>query len=137
MAVKRLTLALCIFSFLQSSFAGFDRLGLFSKDADTQVKETWQSLSDAEQRALLERYQSLKEIPESERHSLQQRMDWFTQLPEPEKQKMRSVWQKMSTQERQELRIRMQNASLEERTTIRNEYLNQYSINVNSNLEPR
>lgn len=127
MAVKHLTVALCFFGFLQTSFAGFDRLGLFSKDADTQVKEVWETLSDAEQRALIQRYQALKEIPESERHSLQQRMDWFTQLPEQEKQKMRDVWQKMSSQERKELRLRMQNASLEERTSIRQEYLDQYA----------
>ena len=54
-------------------------------------------------------------------------MEWFTQLPDDEKQKMRDVWQKMSTQERNNLRKRMQNASLEERVTIRDEYLSKYS----------
>ena len=54
-------------------------------------------------------------------------MEWFTQLPENEKQKMRDVWQKMSTQERNTLRKRMQNASVEERLNIREEYLSKYS----------
>ena len=127
MAVKRLSVAICIFGFLQTSFAGFDRLGLFSKDAETQVQEVWETLSDAEQRALIQRYQNLKEVPENERHSLQQRMDWFTQLPENEKKKMRDVWQKMSSHERNQLRIHMQNASQEERNLIRQEYLSQYT----------
>ena len=54
-------------------------------------------------------------------------MEWFTQLPEDEKQKMRDVWQKMSTQERTTLRKRMQNASTEERVNIREEYLSKYA----------
>ena len=80
----------------------------FSKDANTQVNETWDTLSDSEQLALIKRYQSLKEIPEQQRINLQQRMDWFTQLPEAEKQRMRETWQMMSSQERKELGARMQ-----------------------------
>ena len=71
--------------------------------------------------------QTLKEIPTDQGSQLQQRMEWFTQLPDDEKQKMRDIWQKMSTQERNNLRKRMQNASLEERVTIRDEYLSKYS----------
>ena len=63
MVAKKLVIAFCAFSFLQTSFAGFDRFWLFSKNADTQVNETWGSLSDSEQSALIKRYQSLKEIP--------------------------------------------------------------------------
>ncbi len=84
MAAKKLAIAFCAFSFLQTSFAGFERFWLFSKDANTQVTDTWDSLSDSEQLALIKRYQSLKEIPEQQRVSLQQRMDWFTQLPDAE-----------------------------------------------------
>ena len=86
MVAKRLAIALCALSFLQTSFAGFERFG-FSKDANTQVNETWDALSDDEQRALIQRYQSLKEAPKDKKIDLQQRMDWFTQLPEQEKQK--------------------------------------------------
>ena len=82
MAAKKLVIAFCAFSFLQTSFAGFERFWLFSKDANTQVTDTWDNLSDSEQLALIKRYQSLKEIPEQQRVSLQQRMDWFTQLPD-------------------------------------------------------
>ncbi|WP_088459271.1 DUF3106 domain-containing protein, partial [Acinetobacter soli] len=114
MVAKRLAIALCALSFLQTSFAGFERFWFFSKDANTQVNETWDALSDDEQRALIQRYQSLKEAPNDKKIDLQQRMDWFTQLPEQEKQKMRDTWQKMSTQERNDLRKRMQNASMEE-----------------------
>ena len=82
---------------------GFDRFWILSKDADTQIGDTWDSMSDEEQQALIKRYQSLnKELPESARNSLQQRMDWFSQLPDAEKQQMREAWQKMSTQERKE-----------------------------------
>lgn len=63
MAAKRVAFALCTLGFLQTSFAGFDRFWIFSKDADTQVSETWESLSEEEQRALIQRYQSLKELP--------------------------------------------------------------------------
>ena len=126
MVAKRLAIALCALSFLQTSFAGFERCWFFSKDANTQVNETWDALSDDEQRALIQRYQSLKEAPKDKKIDLQQRMDWFTQLPEQEKQKMRDTWQKMSTQERNDLRKRMQNASMEERTQIREEYIHKY-----------
>ena len=124
MAAKRLAFAFCALGFLQTSFAGFERFWIFSKDADTQVTETWETLSDAEQRALIQRYQSLKELPEAQGSALHQRMDWFTQLPEQEKQKMRETWQKMSSQERKDLGRRMQKATHEERPAIRDEYIN-------------
>lgn len=126
MAAKRLALAFCAISFLQTSFAGFERFWIFSKSADTQVNETWDALSEDEQRALIKRYQSLKEIPEKESSALQQRMDWFTQLPEQDQQKMREAWQQMSTAERNEMRNRMQKASADERIVIREEYLHKY-----------
>ena len=126
MVAKRLALAFCAISFLQTSFAGFERFWIFSKGADTQVNETWNALSEDEQRALIKRYQSLKEIPEKESSALQQRMDWFTQLPEQDKQKMREVWQQMSISERNEMRQRMQKASPDERISIREEYMHKY-----------
>ncbi len=126
MAAKKLAFAFCALGFLQTSFAGFERFWIFSKDADTQVAETWETLSDSEQRALIQRYQSLKELPEAQGTTLQQRMDWFTQLPEQEKQKMRETWQKMSSQERKELGSRMQKATPEERPLIRAEYISKY-----------
>ena len=126
MAAKKLAIAFCAFSFLQTSFAGFERFWIFSKNADTQVNETWDSLSDSEQAALIKRYQSLKEIPAEQSVSLQQRMDWFNQLPDAEKQKMRETWQKMSSQERRELGQRLQKASPDERTAIREEYIDKY-----------
>jgi predicted Fe-S protein YdhL (DUF1289 family) len=126
MAAKKLAIAFCAFSFLQTSFAGFERFWIFSKDADTQVNETWDSLSDTEQAALIKRYQSLKEIPAEQSVSLQQRMDWFNQLPDAEKQKMRETWQKMSSQERRELAHRLQKAAPDERSAIREEYINKY-----------
>ena len=126
MAAKKLAFAFCALGFLQTSFAGFERFWIFSKDADTQVAETWETLSDSEQRALIQRYQSLKELPEAQGTTLQQRMDWFTQLPEQEKQKMRETWQKMSTQERRELGQRLQQATPEQRPLIRQEYILKY-----------
>ncbi|MFV5404221.1 DUF3106 domain-containing protein [Acinetobacter sp. 228] len=126
MAAKKLTIVFCALGFLQTSFAGFERFWLFSKDANSQVTDTWDNLSDAEQLALIKRYQSLKEIPEQQRVSLQQRMDWFTQLPDAEKQKMRETWQMMSSQERKELGTRMQKATPEERLAIREEYILKY-----------
>lgn len=126
MAAKKLALILCSLSFLQTSFAGFERFWIFSKDANAQVDDTWEALSEEEQRAVIKRYQSLKELPANQSTNLQQRMDWFTQLPEAEKQKMREAWQKMSTQERKDLRERMLKANGEERTAIREEYMNKY-----------
>ncbi|NNH39570.1 DUF3106 domain-containing protein [Acinetobacter terrae] len=126
MAAKKLAFAFCALGFLQTSFAGFERFWIFSKDADTQMAETWETLSDAEQRALIQRYQSLKELPEAQSTALHQRMDWFTQLPEQEKQKMRETWQKMSSQERKDLGSRMQKATAEERPAIRDEYITKY-----------
>ena len=127
MAAKNFAIAFCIFSFFQTSFAGFDRLWFFSKDADTQISEAWESMSDEEQLALIKRYQSLnRELPPEMSASLQQRMDWFSQLPDAEKQKMREAWQKMSTQERRELGQRLQKAPPEDRAQIREEYINKY-----------
>ena len=126
MVAKKIALALCAISFLQTSFAGFERFWIFSKSADTKVNETWNTLSENEQRALIKRYESLKDEPKDQSVDLQQRMDWFTQLPEQEKQKMRDAWQKMSTQERNDLRKRMQKAPLEERAAIREEYIEKY-----------
>lgn len=125
MAAKKLALILCSLSFLQTSFAGFERFWIFSKDANTQ-DDTWNALSEEEQRAVIKRYQSLKELPANQSTNLQQRMDWFTQLPDAEKEKMREAWQKMSTQERNDLRQRMLKANGEERTAIREEYMNKY-----------
>ncbi|MCU4423984.1 MULTISPECIES: DUF3106 domain-containing protein [Acinetobacter] len=126
MAAKKLALILCSLSFLQTSFAGFERFWIFSKDANTQVDDTWNALSEEEQRAVIKRYQSLKELPANQSTNLQQRMDWFTQLPDAEKEKMREAWQKMSTQERNDLRQRMLKANGEEKTAIREEYMNKY-----------
>ena len=126
MAAKKLALILCSLSFLQTSFAGFERFWIFSKDANTQVDDTWNALSEEEQRAVIKRYQSLKELPANQSTNRQQRMDWFTQLPDAEKEKMREAWQKMSTQERNDLRQRMLQANGEERTAIREEYMNKY-----------
>ena len=132
-AKKRLVLAFCILGFLQTSFAGFDRFWILSKDADTQIGDTWDSMSDEEQQALIKRYQSLnKELPESARNSLQQRMDWFSQLPDAEKQQMREAWQKMSTQERKELSQRLQKAEPENRALIREEYIQKYKTIYNN-----
>ncbi|WP_179994631.1 DUF3106 domain-containing protein [Acinetobacter sp. YH16053] len=126
MAAKRIVFAFCALGFLQTSFAGFERFWIFSKDADTQIAETWETLSEEEQMALIKRYQNLKEIPADKSVALQQRMDWFTQLPESEKQKMREIWQKMSTQERRELGQRLQQATPEQRPLIRQEYILKY-----------
>lgn len=126
MAAKRIVIACCALSFLQTSFAGFERFWIFSKDADTQITETWETLSEEEQLALIKRYQNLKEIPAEKSVALQQRMDWFTQLPDSEKQKMRETWQKMSTQERRELGQRLQRATPEQRPLIRQEYILKY-----------
>ncbi len=126
MAAKKLVLALCAIGFLQTSFAGFERFWLFSKDANSQV-DSWESMSEAEQIAAIKRYQSLKELPQEQSSSLQQRIDWFTQLPEQEKQKMREVWQKMSSTERRELGQRLEQAPPEQRSAIRDEYIVKYS----------
>jgi t-SNARE complex subunit (syntaxin) len=127
MAAKRLALVVCTLGLLQTSFAGSERFWVFSKPNKPTTEEAWDNLSPEEQRVLIKRYQSLKEIPTDQSSQLQQRMEWFTQLPEDEKQKMRDVWQKMSTQERNSLRKRMQNASTEEKVNIREEYLSKYS----------
>ena len=127
MAARKLALVVCTLGLLQTSFASSERFWIFSKSGKPTTEEAWDDLSPEEQRILIKRYQTLKEIPTDQSSQLQQRMEWFTQLPDDEKQKMRDVWQKMSTQERNNLRKRMQNASLEERVTIRDEYLSKYS----------
>ncbi|ENW92710.1 DUF3106 domain-containing protein [Acinetobacter dispersus] len=127
MAAKKLALVVCTLGLLQTSFAGSERFWVFSKPNKPVTEEAWDDLSPEEQRVLIKRYQTLKEIPTNQSSQLQQRMEWFTQLPEDEKQKMRDVWQKMSTQERNTLRKRMQNASTEERVNIREEYLTKYA----------
>ncbi len=127
MVARKLALAFCAFGFLQTSFAGFERFWIFSKDANTQVNETWDALSEDEQKVLIKRYQNLKELPTEQSAALQQRMDWFTQLPEQEKQKMREAWQQMSTSERNEMRKKMQKASTsDERNEIREKYIQKY-----------
>lgn len=127
MAARIIVLALCAVGFLQTSFAGYERFWIFSKDAKTQVNETWDALSESEQEALIKRYQNLKEIPAEQTTALQQRMDWFTQLPEPEKLKMREVWQQMSSTERNEMRKKMSDATTQEqRMQIREHYLIKY-----------
>lgn len=131
MAARKLALAFCAIGFLQTSFAGFERFWIFSKDANSQVNETWDGLSEEEQKALIKRYQNLKEIPTSQSITLQQRMDWFNQLPEQEKQKMREVWQQMSSAERNEMRKKMQKATTtEQRNDIREEYMLKYQVNT-------
>ena len=131
MAARKLALAFCAIGFLQTSFAGFERFWIFSKDANSQVNETWDALSEEEQKALIKRYQNLKEIPTDQSTALQQRMDWFTQLPDQEKQKMREVWQQMSSTERNELRKKMQKAlTTEQRNDIREQYMLKYQVNT-------
>jgi hypothetical protein len=107
--VAKKALALCALSFLQTSFAGFERFWIFSKVQIPKSMKRGIPYHENEQRALIKRYESLKDEPKDQSVDLQQRMDWFTQLPEQEKQKMRDAWQKMSTQERNDLRKRMQN----------------------------
>lgn len=97
MAAKRIALVVCTLSLLQTSFASSERFWVFSKPNKPTTEEAWDDLSPEEQRVLIQRYQTLKEIPTNQSTQLQQRMEWFTQLPENEKQKMRDVWQKMST----------------------------------------
>ena len=126
MVAKKLVLAFCAIGFLETSFAGFERFWVFSKDANSQVNDTWDTMSDAEQQELIKRYQNLKEIPQEQRVALQQRMDWFTQLSEPEKEQMREAWQQMSSSERNQLRKKMQKATIEQRAEIREQYIQKY-----------
>ncbi|WP_179998406.1 DUF3106 domain-containing protein [Acinetobacter sp. YH12239] len=127
MAAKGLAIALCTLGFLQTSFAGYERFWIFSKDNNSELNESWESLSEDEQKALIKRYQNLKEIPEEQSIVLQQRMDWFTKLPEQEKIQMRETWQQMSSSERNDLRKKMMNATTaEQRKEIRETYLNKY-----------
>ena len=53
MVARKLALAFCAIGFLQTSFAGFERFWIFSKDANSQVNETWDALSEEEQKALI------------------------------------------------------------------------------------
>ncbi|NHB57783.1 DUF3106 domain-containing protein [Acinetobacter sp. 194] len=134
MAAKHIALAFCALSLLQTSFAGYERFWIFSKDSNNQVNDAWDALSEDEQRALIKRYQNLKEIPEEQSTVLQQRMDWFTQLPEQEKLQMREAWQQMSTTERNEMRQKMLKAtSAEQRTEIREKYLKKYVSEATTN----
>ena len=127
MAAKHLALAFCAFSFFQTSFAGYERFWIFSKDTNPNAPESWDNLSEDEQRALIQRYQNLKEIPEEQRVALQQRMDWFNQLPDSEKNQMREVWQQMSSSERNQLRKKMSmTTDTQKRKEIREEYLSKY-----------
>lgn len=128
MAAKKLAIAFCTFAFLQTSFAGFERFWFFSKSANDQVTDSWETLSDAEQAALVKRYQSIKELPEAQSHTLLQRVDWFAQLSDQEKQKIRDIWQRMSSQERRELAQRLQAAKPENRAEIREEYIQKYAL---------
>ena len=131
MVARKLALAFCAIGFLQTSFAGFERFWIFSKDANSQVNETSDALSEEEQKALIKRYQNLKELPTDRSTARQQRMDWFTQLPDQEKQKMREVWQQMSSTERNELRKKMQKAlTTEQRNDIREQYMLKYQVNT-------
>lgn len=129
MAAKFLAISFCALSLLQTSFAGYERFWIFSKNntPSHQVNEAWDALSEEEQRALIKRYQNLKEIPEEQSVKLQQRMDWFTQLPEQEKVQMRDAWQQMSTTERNEMRQKMMKATTaEQRADIRDKYIKKY-----------
>lgn len=129
MAVKKVTLAFCALAFLQTSFAGFERFWPFNTKSTTtaQVDDNWDELTAEQQKQLIQRYQNLKEMPTQQSNSIQQRMDWFTQLPEQEQQRMRDVWQQMSTQQRQTMRLRMQKAkTLQERNLIRQEYMQKF-----------
>lgn len=135
MAAKIFAIAVCTLVFFQTSFAGYERFWVFNKDANIQVNDTWDALSEDEQRALIKRYQNLKEIPEEESSTLQQRMDWFSQLPEQEKAQMRQTWQQMSTAERNDLRKKMLKAtSNEQRKEIRESYLSKY--NSDNTMKP-
>ena len=126
MAAKRVAFALCTLGFLQTSFAGFERFWVFSKDANSQVNDTWDTMSDTEQQELIKRYQNLKEIPQEQRVALQQRMDWFSQLPKDQQQRMREAWQNMSATERAHWKDQLKNASAEQREQMREQILEKF-----------
>lgn len=131
MVARLIFVACCTFSFLQTSFAGLERFWFFSKPQDNSNSETWEHMSEEEQRALIQRYQNLKELPANQNEVLQQRMDWFTQLPEQEKQKMREVWQQMSSAERVEMRKKLEKATTaEQRAEIRAHYIQKHIANT-------
>lgn len=139
MAVKKVTLAFCALAFLQTSFAGFERFWPFPTKSTTtaQVDDNWNDLSPEQQKQLIQRYQNLKDISTQQSSTIQQRMDWFTQLPEQEQQRMRDVWQQMSSQQRQEMRLRMQKAkTAQERNAIRQQYMQKYPQNNHSASAP-
>lgn len=128
MVVKFFAVAGAVIVMSNSTAAGWSDFWPFQKQNPTTSYDDWDRLTDAQQLALLKRYQNLKEIPDSDSSALQQRMEWFTQLSNDEKRKMRLTWQRMSSQERQDLRKRMQNATPEQRNSIRNEYLQKYHV---------
>lgn len=63
MAAKKIAIVVCALSLLQTSFAGSERFWVFSKSNKPTTEEAWDDLSPEEQRVLIQRYQSLKEIP--------------------------------------------------------------------------
>lgn len=131
MAAKRIFVTIFSLTFLQMSFANFDRFWKSNKDNSAIVVENWDTLSEKEQLALIKRYQALKEIPRDQSEVIQQRMDWFTQLPEQDKQKMREVWQQMSSIERNEMRKKLEKATTaQERQQIRENYLQKYMLDT-------
>ncbi len=128
MVAKHFIFTSCLLVVSSSCFANFSDFWPFHKPQTIKVNygTDWDDLNEAQQRALLKRYQELKELPESDSNTLQQRMEWFTQLSEQDQQKMRDTWQKMSSQERNDLRKRMNKAAPEQRTAIRLEYIQKH-----------
>ena len=131
MAAKRIALVLSSVCFLQTSFAGFDRFWLLTKTGSTaDLRSDWQQLDEEQQRALIQDYQELKELPSEKSQSIQKKLDWFAQLSATEQQRLRDAWQQMSSSERQELKQKLDNAeSAEIRSQIRNEYIEKYVKN--------
>ena len=128
MAAKRIALVLSSLCFLQTSFAGFDRFWLLNKTGSTaELRSDWQQLDEEQQRALIQDYQELKELPSEKGQSIQKKLDWFAQLSPSEQQRLRDAWQQMSSSERQELKQKLDHAeSAEIRSQIRNEYIEKY-----------
>mgnify|MGYP003531342143 FL=1 len=75
MAAKKLALVVCTLGLLQTSLAGSERFWVFSKPNKPTTQEAWDNLSPEEQRVLIKRYQSLKEIPTDQSSQLQQRIE--------------------------------------------------------------
>lgn len=138
MVAKRIFITIFTLTFLQMSFANIDRFWKSSKDSNVLIDEHWDALTEAEQLALIKRYQALKEIPSDQSQVIQQRMDWFNQLPEQDKQKMREAWQQMSSSERSEMRKKLENATTaQERNQIREHYLSKLIPSTQAQDEPR